>query len=186
MSLCKTINLVAICKTGLGAGKRDYSIPSILRAMLICEEEDSTVDSDVFCLQTNIDDCSGEALGFVMDTLFQAGAADVFYSPVYMKKNRPAYLLNVICLQTKADEMEQILFNQTTTIGIRKQRMQRRVLPRKNQTFHTKFGEVEGKICSLPDGQRCYPEYESLAKICRDTGISYPDVYNKVMNELNA
>ena len=96
-----------IQKIGLGAGKRQYERPSILRAMLI---EEASVKSDEICrLETNIDDCTGEMLGYVMERLFEAGARDVHYAPVFMKKNRPAWQLNVICDPKDRERMEEII-----------------------------------------------------------------------------
>jgi len=112
----------AIEKTGIGAGKRTYDRPSLLRAMLITDK--SKKNGDIYKLETNIDDCGGEILGFVMERLFEAGARDVHYIPVYMKKNRPAYLLNVICSEADIETLEQIIFEETTTIGIRRIQME--------------------------------------------------------------
>ena len=198
-------------KTGIGAGKRTYECPGILRAMLIHAEKEripeeenlkkkneslskknaeaaslenaaGTTDSTDFAdyiykLETNIDDCSGEVLGFVMEKLFEAGARDVHYTPVYMKKNRPAWLLTVICREEDIPGMEALIFAETTSIGIRRSRMERTILPRKKVKVMTPFGEVEVKICGPQGAEKCYPEYESLAKICRKTGISYGEAY---------
>ena len=106
-------------KTGLGAGKRGYACAGILRAMILeSENEKSWMEKDEICkLETNIDDCSGEALGFLMERLMQVGAKDVHYTPVYMKKNRPAYQVNVICKKEDAEKLEKLIFQGTTTIG---------------------------------------------------------------------
>ena len=171
-------------KTGIGAGKRIYECPGILRAMLIkpeakkAEVQPESGCQDVICkLETNIDDCSGEILGFVMERLFEAGAKDVHYTPVYMKKNRPAWLLTVICTEEDAAGMEEMIFAETTSIGIRKARMERTILPRRKIKVRIPFGEVEVKVCGPEGAEKCYPEYESLAKICRKTGISYAEAY---------
>ena len=196
-------------KIGIGAGKRTYECPGILRAMLIHAEKgrvpeeenqkneslskknaeaaslentagttDSTDFADyIYKLETNIDDCSGEVLGFVMEKLFEAGARDVHYTPVYMKKNRPAWLLTVICREEDIPGMEALIFAETTSIGIRRIRMERTILPRKKIKVMIPFGEVEVKICGPQGAEKCYPEYESLAKICRKTGISYGEAY---------
>lgn len=190
-------------KTGIGAGKRTYECPGILRAMLIRAEEpvkaettdkivkageaapkfqtgvtDSTDSADyIYKLETNIDDCSGEVLGFVMEKLFEAGARDVHYTPVYMKKNRPAWLLTVICKEEDIPGMEALIFAETTSIGIRRAKMERTILPRRKIKVMIPFGEVEVKICGPEGAEKCYPEYESLAKICRKTGISYAEAY---------
>ena len=175
---CKLPENFTIEKTGMGAGKRNYECSGILRAMLInTEVSDSDHSDHIYKLETNIDDCSGEILGFVMERLFEAGARDVHYTPVYMKKNRPAWLLTVICKEEDIQGMEALIFAETTSIGIRRVRMERTILPRKKIKVMIPFGEVEVKICGPEGAQKCYPEYESLAKICRKTGISYSEAY---------
>ena len=176
-------------RIGIGAGKRTYECPGILRAMLIrdnkCKSgtdqsgaDQSGADKDaIYKLETNIDDCSGEVLGFVMERLLEAGARDVHYTPVYMKKNRPAWLLTVICTEEDIPGMEALIFAETTSIGIRRIKMERTILPRRKETVRIPFGEVEVKVCGLGDGQKYYPEYESLVKLCRKTGISYARAY---------
>ncbi len=170
-----------LIKTGLGAGKRDYGRTSVLRAMLI--EADKETSDAVIKLESNIDDCTGEALGFVMEQLLEAGARDVHYIPVFMKKNRPAYQLNVICGEELVPRMEEIIFRGTTTIGIRKIRMERTVLGRDIRTVKTLFGEARIKICMLGDERRIYPEYESVTEICRKTGLSYQKVFDQICQD---
>ena len=153
-------------KIGLGAGKREQELPGFVRAMLIHPHSAADGDAqDTICkLETNIDDCTGEALGYVMERLMAAGARDVYYTPVYMKKNRPAYLLEVLCLPEDAAAMEQIIFSETTTIGIRRVKMERCVLKRRLRAVQTSLGSVQVKECEVPaKGDavhiRCYPEY---------------------------
>ena len=166
-------------KIGIGAGKRDYESPGILRAMLI--EETGTDKDWIFRLETNIDDCSGEAMGYVMKRLMKAGAKDVHYIPVFMKKNRPAYELVVLCEECDIPEMEQIIFEETTTIGIRRMEMERTVLKREQMKMKTELGEASVKMCTLPNGKhRCYPEYEDVKKIAKRRGISYDEVYRQI------
>ncbi len=171
----------SIDRVGMGAGKRSYACAGILRAMLICGEEQGTYLHDVVCrMETNIDDCSGEMLGFLMERLMEAGAKDVSYTPIYMKKNRPAYQVTVICRDEDADRMEDIIFEETTTIGIRKIKMERSILKRDIRTISTEFGEMKVKVCELPSGERIYPEYEEAVKICRKYGISYYEVCRRI------
>ena len=188
-----------IKKTGIGAGKRTYDRPSLLRAMLIERAEqsadagsdtqksqkESCIPKDVvYRLETNIDDCTGEALGYVMERLFDAGARDVHYTPVYMKKNRPAYQLNVICDRETVPEMEKIIFRETTTIGIRKMEMERTVLERSAGKITTSLGEAEVKVCILPDGaRRGYPEYASVERLAKKNGISFRDAFEIIKRE---
>lgn len=164
---------------GVGAGKRNYEKASLLRAMIV---EQSEAQRDViYKLESNIDDCPGETFGYVMDRLFEAGARDVYYTPIYMKKNRPAYQLNVICRAEDIPGMEQIIFRETTTIGIRRVEMERTVLKREQCINNTSLGTIEVKVC----GDRTYPEYESLMAVCKEQGIPYLEAYNQVFAELN-
>lgn len=173
-------------KTGLGAGKREYACAGILRAMLLeIENEENWLEKDEICkLETNIDDCNGEALGFLMERLMQAGARDVHYTPVYMKKNRPAYQVNVICKKEDAAKLEKLIFQGTTTIGIRRIYMERSILKREAAEIDTPFGKMKVKVCDLPDGKRIYPEYEEVARICRETGLSYYEVTDKIQRNI--
>ena len=120
-----------------------------------------------------------------------AGARDVYYTPVYMKKNRPAYLLAVLCLPEDAAAMEQIIFSETTTIGIRRVKMERCVLKRRLRTVQTSLGSVQVKECEVPaKGDavhiRCYPEYESVRQLCREQGCNYQDACRTILKELDA
>jgi hypothetical protein len=171
-------------KTGIGAGKRTYDRPSLLRAMLIT---DKTKKQDgIYKLETNIDDCGGEILGFVMERLFEAGARDVHYSPVYMKKNRPAYLLNVICTKADIATMEQIIFEETTTIGIRRIQMESTGLKRTVKKIKTSLGEAQVKVCELESGKRIYPEYASVVELCEKHRLAYQDAYHIIKEECEA
>lgn len=170
-------------KTGIGAGKRQYERPSLLRAMLIREAGKGSAGDFIYKLESNIDDCTGEALGYVMEQLMNAGARDVHYMPVFMKKNRPAYQLNVICKEEDIEKLEGIIFRETTTIGIRRQKMERSVLKRQVQTVRTSLGEARVKACFMEGGMRAYPEYESVRELCRKNGLSFQETYQKIAEE---
>ena len=185
--------LLKIKKIGLGAGKRKYERPSILRAMLIekqsaeeksygflcCNGKSEDPLESIYRLETDIDDSTGEQLGFAMERLMEAGAKDVHFQPIYMKKNRPAYELIVICEEKDISAMETILFRETTTIGVRRMKMERTTLERKKDIVRTKLGDIEVKVCTLPDGSvRVYPEYESVAKLAKEKDIAFQDVVN--------
>ena len=172
----------SIEKIGIGAGKRNYERPSILRTMIIKEENKER--DFIYKLESNVDDCTGESLGYVMESLFNAGARDVHYTPVFMKKNRPAYQLNVICKEEDIEKLEEIIFKETTTIGIRKIKMGRSILKREIKTLNTSLGEVKVKICDLSSSKRAYPEYDSIIEICKKYNMSYQDVYNTIIKEV--
>ena len=197
-------------KTGLGAGKRQYDCPGFLRAMIIrredvpgkgqageghiqktaetdsgrAREEGGTSDRDRICrLETDIDDCTGENLGLVMEKLFAAGAREVHYTPIFMKKNRPAYELSVICDPEDIRRMEEIIFRETTTIGIRRTLMERTVLKRRQENIQTPLGQAAVKICVLPDGREvCYPEYESVQSLAAAGDLSFQETYRQIQN----
>lgn len=168
-------------RIGIGAGKRAYECPSILRAMLIKDTAKKT--DQVWKLETNMDDCSGECLGYVMGELLDAGALDVSYTPIYMKKNRPAYELTVICEEADRVQLEQMIFRHTTTIGIRRMPVQRTTLAREKAEVLTSLGNVQVKICDIDGEKRIYPEYESVASVCRERGCSYQDAIQKITGE---
>lgn len=167
-------------KIGLGAGKRAHAgRPSFLRAMLITPEGDGTRD-EVVVLESDIDDATGETLGYVMERLLKAGARDVHYGPVFMKKNRPAWELTVICGRDEAAKMEEIIFRETTTIGIREIPVERSVLPRKEITVATPYGEAQVKCCTVGDMVKYYPEYEAVKRIAEAEDIPFAEVFQMV------
>ena len=181
-----------IQKIGIGAGKRQYECPGILRAMIISESteqakgrnpkaENQETKDTIIKMETNIDDCSGEVLGFVMERLMKAGARDVHYVPVFMKKNRPAWVLNVICKEEDMEMLQNIIFEETTTIGIRYSRMERTILPRETRTLPTPWGEVQVKVCTLNGKEQLYPEYESVAQLSREKEIPFAEIYRYIV-----
>lgn len=178
-------------KIGMGAGKRDYGVPNIVRAMLVETEKKNNPENQltsafhdkIIKLETNIDDSTGEALGFVMDELFASGALDVHYLPCFMKKNRPAWLLVVLCRLEDAAKMEKIIFMHTTTIGIRMSQMERTCLARSECSVEV-FGEkAEVKVVDVYGEKRFYPEYERVSRIAQKTKKPFGEVYNKIVNE---
>jgi uncharacterized protein (TIGR00299 family) protein len=175
-----------ILKVGLGAGKRIYTgASSILRAMLIEDlstTKASTITDKVWVLEANIDDCSGEALALAMELLLKNGAKDAYYTPIFMKKNRPAYMLGVICAEDKIEQLEDIIFTHTTTIGIRKTEAARSILNREALTVVTPYGEAIVKICTYKDKRFIYPEYESIRKMSELSGKDYMTLYHMVQS----
>lgn len=194
-----------IQKIGIGAGKRQYECPGILRAMIISQSaeideekaqteefknpeirnnpkaENQETKDTIIKMETNIDDCSGEVLGFVMERLMKAGARDVHYVPVFMKKNRPAWVLNVICKEEDIETLQNIIFEETTTIGIRYSIMERTILPRETRTLPTPWGEVLAKVCILNGKEQLYPEYESVAQLSREKEIPFAEIYRYIV-----
>ena len=184
-AICTTHQLpkaFRIVATGLGAGKRAYTErTNILRAYLIEGNAMEEGKDEIVKLETDIDDSTGEALGYTIDRLMQAGALDVHYSPVYMKKNRPAWELTVICKKSKMEELEDIIFKETTTIGIREfPSVMRSILRRNQKQVETPFGIAEVKEVALPGERRFYPEYESVKAIAEKEHLPFAEVYHLV------
>lgn len=169
-----------LLKTGMGAGNRVYKQANVLRAMLLETDSDQSSGADMWIMETNIDDCSGEMLGFTMELLLDAGAADVWYTPIYMKKNRPAYMMSVLYDPSSRENLEDIILTQTTTIGIRHYPVARTVLPRTKSTIETIYGPAEVKICRHKEKTYCYPEYESVRHISREQNLDYQSVYYEI------
>jgi len=129
-------------------------------------------------LETNIDDLNPEIYEYVMRRLFDAGALDVFFAPIQMKKNRPATLLRVLCRPDDVPAMTAILFAETTTLGVREQRVQRHALRRESRTVTTPYGEVRVKVATLGDGAaKSAPEYEDCRRLAAEHGIPLREVY---------
>lgn len=170
-----------IDRIGLGAGKRESERSGILRAMLITprSSEDTIVK-----LECNVDDCTGEALGFAAERLMREGARDAHYTPVFMKKGRPAYQLTVVCRESDRQRMEKIVFEETSTVGIRRVAMDRTVMDRRIDEVDTPIGRVQVKVCTIDGIEKSHPEYESLAAICREKGIPFRDAYDIVMSSI--
>ncbi len=163
---------------GMGAGKRESERSGILRAMLIVPDgpEDTVVK-----LECNVDGCTGEMMGYAAERLMCEGARDAHYVPVYMKKGRPAYQLNVICMESDRSRLEQVIFEETSTVGIRRCVMDRTVIDKCIEEVNTSIGKVLVKVCIIGGVEKVYPEYESLAAVCCERGIPYRDGYEIVM-----
>ena len=173
--------LMKITKTGYGAGKKDFAIPNILR-LTMGETEDGEGNDSIMVLETNVDDCTPEILGYVMEKLLAAGARDVFFTPIYMKKCRPATMISVLCDLTLVSQLENILFSETSTIGIRKYAVTRRCLPRKSVTIQTEYGELKGKMTEHDGATRISVEYEDACRLAREKNVPLIDIYNCIRN----
>lgn len=169
-----------IIKIGLGAGKKDFGKANILRAFIIEEVSKEASEDHIWVLETNLDDCSGENLGFVVEKLMESGGKDVFYTSIFMKKNRPGYKLTVLCEEENIKSMESIIFKNTTSIGIRRYRTDRTILKREIINIDTEYGQVRVKVCFFEGDKYYYPEYEDVKAICDKTGFSFKTVYDRV------
>lgn len=161
-------------KIGWGAGYKNLKIPNVLKVYLGNEEEKS---NNVVVMETNIDDSNGEVLGYTMEKLLENGALDVFFTPIYMKKNRPAYRLTVVSKEKDLQKMQKIIFKETTTIGIRYRVEERAELPREIIEIDSKYGKIKAKKVINNDEEYIYPEYESLKEVARKNDIPLKELY---------
>ena len=156
-------------KIGYGMGNKDFEAANCVRALL---GETAESGDEVAELRCNLDDMTGESIGFAMEELLSAGALDVFTSPIGMKKNRPAVLLTCLCRLEDREKMARLLFRHTTTLGVRETLCRRYTLERGQHTVDTPHGPVTVKRASGWGVSRSKPEYEDLARIAREQGIS--------------
>ncbi len=180
---------IAIERVGYGYGRKHFPWPNCLRlcigqtygAMIVgaAVATDNEADTDwVTVIESNIDNMSGELLGALMERLLAAGALDVSYTPLHMKKNRPAVMLHVICSQETGDALAMLLLRETTTLGVRIQHIQRLKAQRSSQHIETAFGPLLVKIKRL--GNRILsaaPEYEECQRIASERNIPLIEVY---------
>jgi len=163
-------------KTGYGAGTRDLDIPNVVRVVL--GETNSNLNlENITVIETNIDDCSSEILAYTMERLLKAGANDVFFTPVYMKKNRPAIKLTVLCKEKSAGDLANIIFTETTTIGLRIREEKRVCLKREAKVVATAYGDLEVKETEFDGGKKIIPEYESAKKLAESAGVPLYKIY---------
>ena len=170
-----------IIKTGIGTGKKDFKNANILRVMILREQK--TTEDNMVMIETNIDDSTPEALSYTMDKLFENGANDVFFTNIYMKKNRPAVMLSVLCKENVVSVMSDIIFENLTTIGIKKYIVNRDVMEREIKEFQSSLGKCRIKICKRNGNVYKYPEFEDIKKICNEKGIGFDECMNIVKYE---
>ncbi|MCR4415380.1 MAG: nickel pincer cofactor biosynthesis protein LarC [Thermoguttaceae bacterium] len=175
---------MTIERIGCGAGQRDLDEqPNLLRlfvgtAATAREEELAGCPEPVWVLETNLDDLSGEVIGYCTSRLWDAGALDVYTTAIQMKKNRPGVKLSVLCPEGRIDAIEDILFAETTTLGVRRWPVSRHVLQRRSHTVQTEWGPVEGKVGWQQGGlPRFAPEFESCRQIAAARGVPLRQVY---------
>lgn len=169
--------VMEIEKIGWGAGYKDLKIPNVLK---VYYGEIENNEKDIVIMETNIDDTTGEILGFVSEKLFENGALDVFYTPIYMKKNRPAYRLTVCSRKADINILQNIIFKETTTIGIRYRYEYRTELKREIIEIDTKYGKIKAKKVINNNEEYIYPEYESIKKVAEKNNIPLKEMYKLI------
>jgi uncharacterized protein (TIGR00299 family) protein len=162
---------------GYGMGKKDFERANCVRVLL--GESQETLEG-IWELSCNVDDMTGEQIGFALETLLEKGALDVFTIPVGMKKSRPGILLTVLCKEGDKEKMVSLIFKHTTTLGIREKFCTRYTLQRKVETVGTPYGIVRKKISSGYGIQRSKYEYEDIVKAAREHNISIAQVLSEI------
>ncbi len=174
--------MMKVRKIGYGMGKKDFDAANCVRIMLGDISKSST--DYILHLSCNVDDMTGEEIGFCMDRLFEAGARDVYTESIYMKKNRPGTMINVICTESEKDAVIKALFKHSTTIGIREEKMNRYILNRRVETVETPYGPVRCKVSSGYGVERRKYEYDDMTKIAKERDMSIQDVTRIVKDSL--
>ena len=167
-----------LTRTGMGAGKRDFAWPNVLRVMI----GESTAEDEPFVeIETNIDDMNPQFYGPVMQHLFTAGALDVYFTPIQMKKNRPAVKLSVIARKSDEAVLSRIMMVETSTLGVRTTALGRHMGSREVRRMQTPYGEVAIKLKIL-EGKviQAHPEYEDCARIAEDLHLPVAQIYAEV------
>lgn len=184
---CGRMPEMLVESVGYGFGKTETGRLNALRVILgtsaeKAERSDQSRAADkirdrVILMETNIDNTTGETLGYTMERLMKAGALDVYFTPIHMKKNRPAVILSVLCKTEDTEEISDIIFMETSTIGIRVQELDRITLNREIRTVKTELGEVRVKLVNVSGLERVQPEYQDCAKLAERNNLSLNEVY---------
>lgn len=178
-----------VSNIGYGAGEKDNpEMPNLLR---VYTGEANSIDNkackpdnsdEMWVVETNIDDMSGEMFGYVIDKLLEAGAVDAYMTPIQMKKSRPAVLVSAIVTEENLPDVESVFFKESTTFGIRKYKVFRNTLFREMKTVETEYGTIKIKIGSLNGKiENITPEYEDCRRVAKEKGIALKHVFNAVV-----
>ncbi len=169
-------------KVGYGAGEKDYPHPNVLRAIM-GKRESRLKEEKNLMIETNIDDMSPQVVEYLTEKLFQAGALDVFITPIFMKKQRPAFQLSVIAPPFLKSKIEEIILKETTTLGVREYQVDKYFLPREEIEILTPWGKVRGKLSYWGEMVKITPEYEDCKKIAAQEKIPLLQVIQEAQRE---
>jgi pyridinium-3,5-bisthiocarboxylic acid mononucleotide nickel chelatase len=157
---------------GYGAGQKDFKHPNLLRVLVGESAKPASGGDTIVLLETNLDDATGESIGYCIERLWQSGALDVSTTSIAMKKNRPGVLLAVQCRLSDANELAEVVFRETTALGLRRSTIERMTLPRRTVVVSTPYGEIAGVVATLPGGgERFSPEYAACANVAQEQGV---------------
>ncbi len=175
-----------IKKIAYGIGHNDNAIPNVLRLCVAESVTDDTQTSTSTMIECNIDDMNPELYEYVMEKLFDAGAEDVFFQTIIMKKTRPAIKISVLCQYLQTNIIENILLTETSTLGLRKYQVQKTMLQRSWETIETKWGKVRIKHGCLNNKIiKSKPEYDDCLKISQQSKVPILDIYLEIESLLN-
>jgi uncharacterized protein (TIGR00299 family) protein len=190
-TLCDTYGKIPELKVeevAYGAGTRTYSnFPNVLRLMIGAAGDSHTGTNPLILLETNLDDVSPQVLGYVMERAFELKALDCWFTPIQMKKNRPATLLSILCLDKDRDQLSELLYTETTTLGIRIQKVSRECIEREIVSVATAFGNLDVKIARI-DGRvvNAMPEYEHVKRIAKEQGVPFRSVSEAALDAIKS
>lgn len=173
---------------GYGAGLYDFEIPNTLRLIVgevLTPKRKRKSEPGILLAETNVDDTTGEVLGYVMSRLLDAGALDVFFTPIYMKKCRPAVTLSFLCEEALLPELEKIVFEETSTIGIRTIPVQRTVMNRKTETVNTRYGAIRVKKSTYGSITKTSGEFEDIKAAAQQNGVPIQTIYQALNADEN-
>jgi uncharacterized protein (TIGR00299 family) protein len=172
---------------GLGAGTREVADHANILRIFVGDLATQPGSDRIRVLETNLDDLPGEVVGYTMTQLMAGGALDAFVTPIQMKKNRPGVMITILCDAAKAPAMEEILFRETTTLGVRSYDVSRHKLQRKPATVETPFGPVQGKLGWIEGRPPQFsPEYDDCARVAAERGVPLLDVYRAAQTSYTA
>jgi uncharacterized protein (DUF111 family) len=169
--------MMTVAGTGYGAGTREYEkFPNVLR-VFIGDDDSAASTEQLWMLETNMDDISPQILGHVMDRAFGLGALDCYFTSVQMKKNRPGVLLSILCRSDQRGPLSEMLFAETTTLGVRSYEVERRALDRRIVRVETQYGPIDVKVAQL-NGHivKEMPEYEQCRQAAVAAGVPLREV----------
>lgn len=170
---------MTIERIGLGSGDKDFAEQANLLRLIVGTADESLASDQAWVLETNLDDVSGEVIGHAATLLLEAGALDVYTTPIQMKKNRPGVILSALCPTSLVPKLEKIIFRETKTLGVRRWLVSRHKLERRPHSVETAWGRVEGKVAVLTDGSTSFsPEYEACRLIAQERNMPLQDVHD--------
>jgi pyridinium-3,5-bisthiocarboxylic acid mononucleotide nickel chelatase len=174
-------------RVGYGAGQRDLKEQANLLRLFVGEASNVVTSDQIWVLETNLDDTSGEVIGYCTTKLWEAGALDVYTTSIQMKKNRPGVMLSVLCPPEKIDKIERILFRETGTLGVRRWPVSRHKLERRQHTVTTEWGPVEGKLGWIEGQPPSFaPEFEACQRVATEKGVPLKAVYEAAQKAFDA